>query len=377
MRANCQGIMRFLIILPLAFAIAAGQGFLGGLGGLAGGLAGGVSQGVQRLSSVAKIPNVANLPLPGTISNFADFVAKTGKKYASRAEQTLREGIFKANQVLADKHNELFKAGKSTFEMGVNFLSDLKPEEFLSGLTGRKKNPKGESKVKNRKSAAPPSVAVPDSFDWREKGGVTPVKFQGLECGACWSFAVTGSIEGHVFRKTGQLINLSEQNLVDCSTDYGNTGCDGGYHDYGYEYVIENQGISKAEPYPYLEKQEKCQYKETERGTMIKGYVALPPGNETLIKEVVATLGPVAASVNAGPDSFQLYKGGIYDDQECNKDEVNHEILIVGYGSENGKDYWIIKNSWTDKWGEKGYMKLPRNANSFCGIASEGSYPVV
>ncbi|XP_037915980.1 procathepsin L-like isoform X1 [Hermetia illucens] len=384
MLAQISGAMKILIILSFAFATAASQGFFGGREGLTddvvGRVAGRFSQSLDRLPVSGRLPNFANLPHPGRFSNFFDFLTKTGKRYVSYAEFKLRESIFNARQALADKHNELFMSGISAYEMGLNFFSDLKTEEFLAGLTGRRKNAYRDYnrlRIDYRKPEACQKVAIPDSFDWREQGGVTPVKFQGLECGACWAFAVTGSIEGHVFRKTGQLINLSEQNLIDCSTNYGNTGCDGGYHDYGYEYIIDNHGISKAEPYPYIEKQEQCHYRPAQRATTIKGYVTIPPGNETLIKEVVATLGPVAASVNAGPDSFQLYKGGIYDDEECNKDEVNHEILIVGYGSEKGKDYWIIKNSWTDKWGEKGYMRLPRNANSFCGIASEASYPIV
>ncbi|CAD7088717.1 unnamed protein product [Hermetia illucens] len=395
--------MKLLIILPLAFATAVAQRGFGGFssfgrpgkivdsfaGGLEDGKVGysaadltsdlneGLGETANILSSIPKIPNIDNLPLPGTITDFADFIAKTGKKYASEAEQHLREGIFKTNQLLADTHNELFKAGKSAFEMGLNFLSDLKPEEFLAGLMGRKRNPKGEAMLKNRQSAPPLSAIVPDSFDWREKGAVTPVKFQGLTCNSCWSFAVTGSIEGHIFRKTNKLISLSEQNLIDCSAKNGNTGCGGGYHDYAYEYIIANQGISKTEPYPYLEKQqEKCHYQEADRGAEISAYYDIPHGNETYIKIVVATLGPVAASVNADLDTFKLYKQGIYEDDNCKSEKVTHEILIVGYGSEKGKDYWIIKNSWTDKWGDNGYMKILRNKN-LCGIASEGSYPVV
>lgn len=216
---------------------------------------------------------------------------------------------------------------------------------------------------------------MPDSFDWREKGGVTPVKFQG-DCGSCWSFAATGAIEGHVFRKTGKLPNLSEQNLVDCGPkSLGLDGCDGGFQEYAFNFVKQQDGIAVGGKYPYVDRKDNCKYKSNLSGAQITGFAAIPPKDEKAMKTVIATQGPLACSVY-GLESLLLYKSGIYADEECNKGEVNHSVLVVGYGSENGQDYWIIKNSWDTIWGEQGYFRLPRGKN-FCGIATECSYPIV
>lgn len=219
------------------------------------------------------------------------------------------------------------------------------------------------------------NLKLPDSFDWREKGGVTPVKFQG-ECGSCWSFATTGAIEGHVFRKTGKLPNLSEQNLVDCGKkDLGLAGCDGGFQEYAFSFIADQNGIASGDKYPYLDKVDTCKYAQGISGAQITGFASIPPKDEQAMKTVIATQGPLACSLN-GLESLLLYKRGIYADEECNNDEPNHSVLVVGYGSENGQDYWIVKNSWDKNWGEDGYFRLPRG-NNFCRIASECSYPVV
>lgn len=197
------------------------------------------------------------------------------------------------------------------------------------------------------------------------------------DCGACWAFAVTGAIEGHIAAKTGELPLLSEQNLVDCSKSQGNEGCGGGFPFNGFQYVIENKGIASGLKYPYTTTEGECVYTEEKKAAEIKDFMVIPPGDENEMKRIIATKGPIACSIHAELDSFILYKRGIYDDQECNDGELDHSILVVGYGTENGADYWIIKNSWSEVWGEKGYMKLPRNKNSFCHIADECSFPIV
>lgn len=360
--------MQFVLVLVAMSSTVSAQGFFGGF-----------SPKVPSLSNLPISSQLSNIPLLNQVQDFGDFLAKSGKKYATAAERTLRENIFKANQALIDSQNKAFDLGQSTFKLGTNIFSDLSKSEFLSKLTGLKRNSLGDSKAQAHKEPAAASLtgSVPDSFDWREKGGVTPVKFQGLDCNSCWSFAAAGALEGHHFRKTNSLVPLSEQHLIDCSAEYGNSGCDGGYQEYAFEYIIENKGIAKTEKYPYKMQNDKCTYRNDKKGANMKAFAVIEPGNEQKMKEIVATLGPLACSINAGADSFILYKEGIYNDDECNKGEVNHSILVVGYGSENGKDYWIVKNSWTEKWGEGGFVRIPRGQNSFCGIASECSYPIV
>ncbi|XP_055911642.1 procathepsin L-like [Eupeodes corollae] len=361
--------MKICLILLAGLSAASAQGLFGGFGQL-----------VPTLPPTGFFgQSFSKIPLLNNVQDFGEFVKQSGKTYATAAEQTLRAGIFKANQALIETNNQAFALGKSTFKLGANIFSDLSKADILSKLTGLKRNSVGDQKAQahRQEAVAPKNAKIPDSFDWREKGGVTPVKFQGFDCNSCWSFAVTGAVEGHHFRKTNSLIPLSEQNLIDCSSDFGNTGCSGGYQEYGFEYIIQNKGVAKSDPYPYKMQDDKCKYNKNTKGADMKAFAVIEPGNEEKMKEIIATLGPLACSMNAATESFVLYKEGIYDDEECNKEDVNHSVLVVGYGSENGKDYWIVKNSWTDKWGEGGYGRIPRNKNSFCGIASECSYPIL
>ncbi|ALC41072.1 CG4847 [Drosophila busckii] len=370
--------MQILLALSLFVALASAQ--FGGFGGFGGGgnIAGNFANAANRFQQ--GVANIASR-IPGTpkldnVRNFDDFIAQSGKSYLSAADRTLREGLFSNRKSLVDVANSAFASGQSSFELAVNAFADLTNAEFLKQLTGLRRSPAGDQSAQAAKLAPQvPNVHVPDSFDWREKGGVTPVKFQG-ECGSCWSFATTGAIEGHIFRKTGKLPNLSEQNLVDCGPkDLGLDGCDGGFQEYAFNFITKQNGIAVGENYPYVDKKDTCKYTNKISGAEITGFAGIPPKDERTMKKVIATLGPLACSVN-GLESLLLYKRGIYNDEECNKGEPNHSILVVGYGSENGEDYWIVKNSWDKNWGEDGYFRLPRGKN-FCGIASECSYPVV
>ncbi|EDV90462.1 procathepsin L [Drosophila grimshawi] len=354
----------FALLLCVAFASAQFGGFQNA--------ANRFQQGIASLGS--RIPSPPTLT---NVQNFGDFVTQSGKTYLNAADRRLREGLFSARKSLVDATNTAFASGASGFEQAVNAFADLTNAEFLKQLTGLRKSASGEQSAKAHRLSptVPKGVRVPQSFDWREKGGVTPVKFQG-ECGSCWSFATTGAIEGHVFRKTGKLPNLSEQNLIDCGKmELGLAGCDGGFQEYAFNFVQEQNGIAKGDSYPYLDKKDTCKYKSNISGAQITGFAAIEPKDEATMKTVVATQGPLACSVN-GLESLLLYKHGIYDDKECNNGEVNHSVLVVGYGSEKGKDFWIVKNSWDKAWGEEGYFRLPRGSN-FCGIASECSYPII
>jgi C1A family cysteine protease len=220
---------------------------------------------------------------------------------------------------------------------------------------------------------------IPESIDWREKDVVTHVKNQG-NCGSCWSFSSTGAVEGAWAIKNNQLYNLSEQMLMDCSDDYGNKGCQGGLMDNAFKYIIDN-GLCSEEEYPYGGDQERCQSSQCNRVVHISDYTDVEQNDEKVLKRAVAQQ-PISVAIQANLSSLHFYKSGIYQDPECG-DGLDHGVLIVGYGHDlfRGLDYWIIKNSWGDTWGEKGYFKMLRNYegsdSGMCGIALQPSFPII
>ena len=188
----------------------------------------------------------------------------------------------------------------------------------------------------------------------------------------------TGSLEGQHFKKTGELVSLSEQNLVDCSRKYGNLGCNGGLPDNAFNYIKKNHGIDSEKSYPYTGKDGTCHFNKRTVGATDSGYIDIPEGNVDALKEASATIGPIAVAIDASQQSFQFYSGGIYDEPECSSTELDHAVLLVGYGTtEDGVDYWLIKNSWGTSWGDNGYVKIKRDSKNLCGVATSASYPLV
>ena len=202
---------------------------------------------------------------------------------------------------------------------------------------------------------------------------MTPVKNQG-QCGSCWSFGTTGAIEGSYFIKTGKLVSLSEQNLVDCSKM--NNGCFGGLQYLAMEYVIDNGGIDTEESYPYTPEQGKCRYNPDNIGATITGYQAIEKGSEDDLYNAVGGIAPVTVGIDASHYSFQLYHSGVYTEYYCSSTQLTHAVLVVGYGHEGGRDYWLVKNSWGEDFGQEGYIKMARNHNNMCGIASLAVYAI-
>jgi cathepsin L len=253
--------------------------------------------------------------------------------------------------------------------MGLNEHADLTPQEFAKKFMGFNKPVEVNTTGRFQRS----SGALPKTVDWRQKGYVTPVKDQ-AQCGSCWSFSSTGSIEGQNFKKTGKLVSLSEQQLVDCSNQEGNQGCGGGWMDQAFQSVIRMGGIMSEADYKYSAQDGTCKFDASKVVCKLSGYQDIEKNEESL-QEAVATVGPISIALDA--TGFFLYKSGIFDDDNCQQNAPDHAILVVGYGAEGAKDFWTVKNSWGTTWGEAGYIRLHRNANNLCGLANYATYPIV
>lgn len=297
------------------------------------------------------------------------------KVYKDANEERYRRGIFEYHLDVIQKHNLEADRGQHTFWLGVNPLADMPNEEFRRKMNGYRMR---EKPVKGAATFLPPSNVgdLPAEVDWRKQGYVTPVKNQG-QCGSCWAFSTTGSLEGQWFKKTGKLVSLSEQNLVDCSGKQGNQGCEGGLMDQAFQYIEDNHGIDTEAFYPYKGINEQCKFSPANVGANDTGFVDVTAGSEADLQTAVATVGPVSVAIDAGHSSFQLYSHGVYHSFLCSEKRLDHGVLAVGYGNTEGKDYWLVKNSWGTAWGMDGYIMMSRNRHNNCGIATQSSYPTV
>ncbi|XP_068325383.1 senescence-specific cysteine protease SAG12-like [Pyrus communis] len=303
------------------------------------------------------------------------WMKKHGRVYQDSAEKERRFQIFKNNVEFVEKFNS---EGNMTYSLYINRFSDMTYEEFLRDYTGYKQPTESTSSTAASFTYENLSLAdVPQSIDWRENGAVTPVKFQG-RCGCCWAFSAVAAVEGITQIKTGKLISLSEQQLVDCDTD--NNGCQGGWMGNAFAYIQRNGGIASEENYPYQSLDGSagtCDMNEAnEAAAQITSYAEVRPNSETDLLKAVS-MQPVSVAINASP-AFQHYSGGVFTGDDCGT-ELNHAVTIIGYGTaEDGTPYWLIKNSWSDTWGENGYMKILRNAEApggVCSLATKATYP--
>ncbi len=271
--------------------------------------------------------------------------------------------IFKENLAIID----LVNSNNESYTLEINQFTDLKNNNTEIYV------PKNDH-FKNYEFT---EMIVPLSIDWRKHNAVTNVKNQG-KCGSCWAFSTTGSIEGLLAIKKDKIYNISEQQLLDCSSKEGNNGCQGGIMENGYQYVIDNKGICSEEEYPYEAERGQCQ--QCENIVTIDNYTDITPNDEKVLKRAVAQQ-PVSVAIQANLRSFQLYSGGVYSDPNCG-DQLDHGVLIVGYGFDikNEMEYWIVKNSWGPKWGENGYIRIQRNIDQkygLCGITRQPTIPLL
>ncbi|XP_026861293.2 cathepsin L1 isoform X1 [Electrophorus electricus] len=301
-----------------------------------------------------------------------------GVSYEEERDDTERRVIWESNRKLIEENNERFQKGMSEFTMTMNKYGDLNRQEYkqLQGAKINSKTARNGKTVSAWKLRLHAKKLRKSSVDYRPLGYVTEVKDQGY-CGSCWAFSTTGAIEGQMFRKTGRLVSLSEQNLVDCSRSYGTYGCSGAWMANAYDYVISN-GLQASDTYPYTSVDtQPCFHDRSQVVAQISDYRFIPKGNVQALADALATIGPITVAVDADHPSFLFYSSGIYEEPSCNPNNLSHAVLLVGYGSEEGRDYWIIKNSWGAAWGEGGYMRMRRSRSNTCGIASYALYPIV
>lgn len=312
------------------------------------------------------------------ISLFKEWRTFYKKAYKTLEEEEHRFHTWINNWEKVKEQNLQYSMKKHSYRLSMNHLADMNQTEFVKTMNGyrndmRLKRKQGSNYLRLLNVE---NVTLPNTVDWRDEGLVTPVKNQG-QCGSCWAFSTTGSLEGQHKRQTGKLVSLSEQNLIDCSTPEGNQGCNGGLMDQAFQYIKENGGIDTEASYPYEAMDDTCRYKKRDSGAEDTGYVDIPHGDEDALKEASATIGPISVAIDASHESFQLYESGIYDEPDCSSTLLDHGVLVVGYGTDNGQDYWLVKNSWGATWGMNGYLKMSRNRDNQCGIASQASYPLV
>lgn len=334
------------------------------------------------------------------------------KSFSSPQRELVRKRTFLNSKKLVEEHNKRFNEKKELFSLKLNQHSDIPFDELCKMRNGRRpdlakkqlklsknlkrprnprkpkgpRNPKRPGKPrKPRKPVKPknptqkptvkPATNLPDSFDWRTKGVLTPVKDQG-ECGSCYSFSTTEHLESLSKIKNGTLPLLSQQQIVDCSTTCGNMGCNGGLESYVFDYT-RAKGSQSSSSYPYGGTKQTCKYNPANVILRITGYKEVDSPTTDQLKELVLTA-PMPVGMCASMNTFMHYSGGIYADKSCPSDpnKLDHAVLLCGWGSENGVNYWIVRNSWGTGWGEAGYFRIAI-AGNLCGIQDSTTYAIL
>ncbi|UYV60895.1 CTSS [Cordylochernes scorpioides] len=312
------------------------------------------------------------------------FKDKYGKHYETE-EDARRRDIWEANVRLINEHNYYADLKNDSVRMGVNAHTDKLLEE-ITGLDSVKLSANSTKLTYQRQV----NVQLPEELDLRMTGHVTPVRSQG-HCKSCWAFSAIGALEGQLKVKTGSIVPLSPEQLLDCVYESychhlpsgirgsmllaDGLGCErGGLPSTAFNYIHRAGGLEKDSDYPYHDiGDHTCHFDKSKSVLKVKDYVELPEGDEEVLKEALATVGPISVAIAAN-HGIHLYKSGVYRGS-CNH-RLNHAVLAVGYGEQDGVPYWLIKNSWGEQWGEEGYMRLYRGDNH-CLVADLGTYPLL
>jgi len=305
-----------------------------------------------------------------TQDSFNSWINLHGKEYKSQNEYNYRLSVYRDNLAFIENHNR----ENHGFTVAMNQFGDLTKEEFGQLYLGM--NVDASNLIQNSPFTVDPTYVRDDTVDWRTKGAVTPIKNQG-QCGSCWAFSTTGSHEGMWQIKKGSLVSLSKQNLVDCSGSYGNYGCNGGLIDSAFQYIIANGGIDTETTYKYTAKDGTCKFNKANVGATMTAFKDVQAKSEPALQNAISSLGPISVAIDASHSSFQFYSSGVYFEKACSPTQLDHGVLAVGYGTQSGSDYYIVKNSWGTSWGTQGYILMSRNKNNNCGIATMSSYPII
>ncbi|GAV59781.1 LOW QUALITY PROTEIN: Peptidase_C1 domain-containing protein/Inhibitor_I29 domain-containing protein [Cephalotus follicularis] len=274
--------------------------------------------------------------------------------------------MLKENLMHIQKVNQMDKP----YKLGLNMFSDMTIDQLhcmlLHAWHPESRRPTGFMLHEN-------TDRLPPSIDWREKGAVTDVKDQG-HCGSCWAFSSVAAVEGINKIKTGELVSLCEQELIDCNTK--NHGCEGGFMEQALDLVRKSDGLTTEKNYPYRAKDGTCDSSKMNDPIVVIDDYEVPDNDESALLKAVANH-PVAVAIDDGGADF-LCRGKVLTGP-CGM-ELNHGVAVVGYGkTQDGTKYWIVRNSWGDDWGEKGYIRMQREideAEDLCGITLEASYPI-
>lgn len=301
-------------------------------------------------------------------SMFDNYRKTYNKNYETDREHAQRKTNFRHNLRFINSKNR----AAVTYKLAVNQFADLSDDEmrmrrgrlhstgFNGGMPFNINDYKG--------------MDIPDSFDWRLLGAVTPVKDQAV-CGSCWSFGTTGTVEGAYFLKTGQQERFSQQELIDCSWGEGNNGCDGGEDFRSYQWIMKH-GLATEDAYgSYMAIDGYCKVKTVDPTAKIVGYVNVTSGSADALKAAIVAHGPVSVGIDASHRTLSFYSHGVYYDKDCGNtpEALDHAVLAVGYGVLNGEPYWLIKNSWSTYWGNDGYVLMSQRDNN-CGVTTAATY---
>ncbi|KAK9824976.1 hypothetical protein WJX81_002463 [Elliptochloris bilobata] len=336
------------------------------------------------LRMAALMPSTARL---GPANPLYDaWAAQHGRTPAAPAAEARRRAAFHENLA----YIEAWNAGGGRHNLSLNRFADWTQEEFKAAMLPRRRiGGLSSSRRRERRdhSAGVPyeplahAERLPAAVNWRGTGADGIVKDQ-ASCGSCWAFGMSGAIHAAHFMATGQSRSFSEQQVMDCSWRDGNEACDGGDYDTAIDYLVQVGGLAREADYEYLGQDGFC--RDRKHGgdadtalTRLTGYAMIPEGDEKAVMEALYSRGPLAVSLDASHDSFRFYASGVYDEPKCSETDLDHAVVLVGYGTDadSGKDYWLIKNSWSTYWGDAGYIKIARAHG--CGITTSAMYALM